>query len=125
MAHFAELDESGTVLRVVVVANAEILDGASESEARGIDFLDRLYGHRRWAQTSYNARGIPAKRYNYASIGGSFDAERNAFIAPRPFASWVLNEQTCDWVAPIPQPQDGKPYEWDEPSQSWVASPNS
>lgn len=120
MAHFAELDEAGVVTNVVVVANVELIDNGTESEAKGLDFLERLYGHRRWVQTSYNANGNPAKRYRYAAAGYTYDAVRNAFITPQLFPSWSLNESTCDWVPPVPHPQDGKLYNWDEQSQAWV-----
>ena len=119
MAHFAELDAANVVARVVVVANPELIDGGAESESKGIDFLERLYGHRRWVQTSYNANGNPAKRYRYASIGYTYDAARGAFLTPRPFPSWTLNESTCDWAPPVPHPQDGELYNWDEATQTW------
>ena len=117
MAHFAELDANGVVLRVVVVANAELLDNGVESEHKGIAFLQTLYGGGTWVQTSYNGN----RRKNYAGPGFFYDVGRDAFIPPKPFASWALNESTCRWVAPTPMPQDGGRYRWDEPTQSWVA----
>lgn len=118
MAHFAQLDDSGTVLQVIVVNNAELLDiGGSESEAQGIAFCQSLYGaDTTWVQTSYNGR----IRKNFAGIGFTYDAGRDAFIAPKPFASWVLDETSCTWVAPVAHPTDGKLYRWDETNQSWV-----
>jgi hypothetical protein len=117
MAHFAELNESNVVTQVVVVANAELIDGGVESEAKGIAFLASLYGHDRWRQTSYNGN----RRKNYAGIGFHYDASRDAFIPPQPFPSWALDEATCRWVAPVPMPADGGPYRWDEDAGAWVA----
>lgn len=115
MAHFAQLDASGVVARVVVVANAELLDGGVESEQKGIAMLQSLYGGT-WRQTSYNGN----IRKNYAGVGYAYDAVRDAFIPPKPFASWVLDEQTCRWVAPIPMPSPGG--KWNEETQSWEYS---
>lgn len=116
MAHFAELTESNIVTQVIVVANAELMDNGTESEAKGIDFLESLYGHRNWKQTSYNGN----QRYNYAGIGFTYDATRDAFIPPQPFASWTLDEATCRWVPPVPYPDDGEIYHWDEEAGAWV-----
>lgn len=114
MAHFAELDANNIVLRVVVVHNNELMDNGVESEAKGIAFCQSLFGGN-WAQTSYNA----TIRKNYAGIGYTYDAQRDAFIPPKPFASWLLNEDTCQWHAPVPYPTDGKRYSWDESTLSW------
>jgi hypothetical protein len=119
MAHFAELSESNVVTQVVVVANAELLVGGVESEQKGVLFLQGLVGRSRWKQTSYNANGNPAKRYNYAGIGYTYDSARDAFIAPQPYASWTLDETKCVWAPPVPHPVDGKLYTWDEASGSW------
>lgn len=116
MAHFAELSEDNIVTQVIVVANAELMDDGTESEAKGVDFLESLYGHRNWKQTSYNAN----MRYNYAGIGFTYDAGRDAFIPPQPFASWTLDEATCRWVPPVPHPADGSLYRWDEDAGAWV-----
>ena len=118
MAHFAELNESNVVLRVISVSNEDILDGdGNESEEVGIAFCKSLFGeHTNWKQTSYNANF----RKNYASIGGTYDEVRDAFIPPCPFLSWVFAEETCKWVAPIPYPDDGRLYTWDELNQQWV-----
>ena len=113
MAHFAQLD-GNTVTQVIVVANSELMDNGAESEAKGIAFCQSLFGGK-WKQTSFNGNF----RKNYAGIGYTYDAERDAFIAPQPFASWVLND-ACRWEAPISMPTDGKVYGWDENSQSWV-----
>lgn len=121
MAHFAKLDESNKVLAVHVVNNDVITVDGVESEQAGIDFLTELHGHASWKQTSYSG----ALRKNYAGIGYSYDADRDAFIAPKPWASWNLNEETCRWEAPTAYPSDGKTYAWFEPNQEWIetASP--
>ena len=119
MAHFAKLDPNNVVLRVEVINNDILIDQETgkESEALGIAFLVKLYdGYPYWKQTSYNK----SFRKNYAGIGFAYDPARDAFIAPKPFLSWHLNEETCQWEAPIPYPTDGKEYEWDEINQSWV-----
>ena len=120
MAHFAELDSNNTVLRVIVVGNQDTSDANGvEKESIGVAFCERLFGGT-WVKTSYNGN----IRKNYAGIGYTYDSKRDAFISPKPFASWVLNETTCQWEAPVPYPTDGKPdgkqYSWDEPTQTWV-----
>jgi len=116
MAHFAELDSNNNVLRVIVVNNADIVDeNGQESEQKGIDFCKSLFGGE-WKQTSYNGNF----RKNYAGIGYTFNADLDAFIAPQPYASWVLNQSTCQWGAPVPMPTDGQLYSWDEATTSWV-----
>jgi hypothetical protein len=124
MAHFAQLDENNIVLQVIVVNNDELMDeNGAESEAKGASFCQSLFGVETvWKQTSYNGNF----RYNYAGIGYSYDAERDAFIAPKPYPSWVLNETTCNWEAPVPYPVDGNSYMWHEGAtgdpqfMSWV-----
>lgn len=119
MAHFAELDATGTVLRVVVISNDEIVDDGIECETKGIERCKELFGvNTTWRQTSYNCN----MRKNYASAGYLYDSERDAFIAPRPFASWYLDEDTCQWQPPKPIPSDGKPYTWNEGLLRWVAT---
>jgi len=115
MAHFAKLDENNIVLAVHVVNNDVITIDGVESEQAGIDFLSDLHGHTLWKQTSYNA----SIRKNYASIGMSYDASRNAFIPQKPFASWTLNEGTCTWQAPTQMPSEGI-WLWDEATTSWI-----
>lgn len=116
MAHFAELDGDNVVLRVVVVNNDDIRDAhGNESEEIGRQFCHNLFGGA-WVQTSYNGN----IRKNYAGIGYTYDAGRDAFIPRQPFASWTLEEATCQWQAPVPYPQDGKFYRWDEDQTQWV-----
>jgi hypothetical protein len=124
MAHFAELDENNIVLRVIVISNNDINNlPFPESEPVGIAFCKSLFGSdTRWAQTSYNANF----RYNYAGIGYTFDpmtesniASYGAFISPKPYDSWLLNKTTFQWEPPVPYPNDGQPYYWDEETQSW------
>ena len=118
MAHFAELNENNIVIKVIVINNAVLLDADNnESEVKGIDFCESLYGHRDWVQTSYNGN----MRYNYAGAGYTWDPENDAFYAPQPFASWSLNEDYI-WEAPVPYPEDASPekiYEWDEDNLTW------
>lgn len=123
MAHFAKLDENNVVVEVNVVNNDDIRDlPFPESEPLGISFLTEWSGgHALWKQTSYNSNF----RKNYAGIGYTYDPARDAFIPPQPFPSWGLDEDTCLWWAPIPYPQDGALYDWDEPSQAWVLPPSA
>jgi hypothetical protein len=115
MAHFAKI-ENGIVTQVIVVANSDTASAdGTEKEYIGQAFCERLFGGD-WKQTSYNANF----RKNYAGIGYTYDAGRDAFIAPQPYASWALDEATCQWNAPVPMPTDGKMYSWDEDSQAWV-----
>jgi hypothetical protein len=118
MAHFAELDKNNIVLRVIVVSNADTSDvNGVEREQVGVAFCKSLFGSSTiWKQTSYNGNF----RKNYAGVGYSYDTSRDAFIPPKPFPSWVLNDQTCMWEAPNPYPNDGKDYRWDEPTTSWI-----
>ena len=93
MAHFAEIDENGVVLRVIVVGNKDTADANGvEKEHIGAAFCERLFGGT-WKQTSYNGNF----RKNYAGIGYTYDSDRDAFIPPKPFASWILNELTAQW----------------------------
>ena len=120
MAHFAKLDKDNVVTEVHVVNNIEMLaaDG-SESEMMGVAFLIRWSGgYSNWKQTSYNGK----IRKNFAGIGYTYDATRDAFIPPQPFPSWVLNEDNCLWDAPTPMPVDGQRYYWDEATTSWVVN---
>ena len=115
MAHFAKL-ENNIVKQVIVVANEELLDeNGKENEQKGIDFCSNLLGGT-WIQTSYNGN----IRKNYAGIGYKYDPALDAFIPPQPFASWVLDETTAQWKAPVDMPTDGKRYSWDEDTTSWI-----
>ena len=116
MAHFAEIGLDNAVLRVIVVNNAELLDGNGvEQESLGADFCRDLFGGT-WVQTSYNGN----IRKNFAGPGCTYDSDRDAFIPSKPFASWTLDETTCRWEPPTPYPDDGQMYSWDEDSTSWV-----
>jgi hypothetical protein len=115
MAHFAEIDQFGKVKRVIVVANSDTADASGvEKEHIGAAFCEKLFGGT-WKQTSYNGNF----RKNYAGIGYEYRADIDAFVAPKPFASWVLDEFTAQWQAPTPMPTDGKRYSWDEATLSW------
>ncbi len=116
MAHFAKLDENNTVLAVHVVVNEVITIDGQESEQAGIDFLTSIHGHSNWKQTSYNGNF----RKNYAGIGYTYDGIKDAFVPPRPYPSWILNEDTCLWESPIPYPNDGNIYIWNEESLEWT-----
>jgi len=118
MAHFAQLNTSNIVQQVIVVNNSDILhsDG-NESEAIGISFCQALFGTNTiWRQTSYNG----TFRCNYAGIGFHYDTNLDAFIKPQPFPSWTLNPTSCQWEAPVPYPEDGVFYIWNEETISWV-----
>jgi hypothetical protein len=115
MAHFAELDENNVVLRVIVVGNKDTADASgTEKEYIGKAFCERLYGGN-WVQTSYNGN----IRKNYAGIGYTYNSDIDAFVPPKPYASWVLNNDTAQWEAPVAMPDDGQDYMWDEDSLSW------
>lgn len=118
MAHFAQLNEHNIVLQVIVVNN-ETLENLPfpESEPIGVAFCQSLLGADTiWKQTSYNNNF----RVRYAGIGYIYDVTLDAFIPPKPYPSWLLNTTTCNWDPPIPYPNDGKRYTWDETTESWV-----
>ena len=111
MAHYAFLDVNNIVTEVIV--------GKDETDLS--EDWEQFYGAIRnqvCKRTSYHGN----IRKNYAGIGYTFDAVRDAFIAPQPFPSWVLNEQSCQWEAPVPMPTDGKMYSWDEATLTWIES---
>ena len=118
MAHFAKIGTGNIVLAVHVVSN-----DVATSEQAGIDFLNNLYNSRDvWKQTSYNG----SFRKNYAGIGWSYDETRDAFIPPKPFNSWILNEETCLWNSPVAKPElteeqinNNNYYSWNEETQQW------
>ena len=116
MAHYAKV-ENGIVTQVIVAEQDFIDSGVAGDPST-------------WIQTSYNTQagvhvqgGIPLRK-NYAGIGYSYDAERDAFIPPKMHPGWVLDETTCRWVAPIPHPTDGKTYGWDDKINNWVEAPS-
>jgi hypothetical protein len=112
MSHFAELDENNVVLRVLVGDNND------PNGDEGYQWLlDNLGGN--WKKTSYNA----TIRKNYAGIGFTYDEGRDAFIPPKPYDSWALNEDTCRWDPPVAYPEDGELYVWNEDTTSWDAAP--
>lgn len=118
MAHFAKLDENNVVLEVNVVHNDELIDSnGNESEEKGINFLiNWSKGHTNWKQTSYNKNF----RKNFAGIGYIYDENHDVFIPPKPYSSWILNEDEYLWNPPIPYPTDGKKYIWNEETISWI-----
>ena len=123
MAHFAKI-ENGVVTQVIVVANKDTADASGvEKEHIGAAFCEKLFGGE-WKQTSYNGN----MRKNYAGIGYTYNAGIDAFVPPKPFASWVLDNDTAQWNAPVAMPADagtGEPpkrYTWDEPTTSWVVA---
>lgn len=126
MSHFAKVNNG--IVEQVIVAEQEFFD----------TFVDSSPGQ--WIQTSYNTRGgvhynpetgepsddqSKALRKNYAGIGYKYDTQRDAFIPPQPFESWMLNEQSCLWESPVPYPTDGGRYQWNEASQTWDAVPDA
>lgn len=117
MAHFARLDTLNNVISIHVLNNSVITDDdGNEQEQLGIDFLTQSIEGTSWyKQTSYNKKF----RKNYAGIGYYYDANRDAFIPPKPYASWTLIEETCQWTAPVSHPSDDKNYEWDEINRTW------
>jgi hypothetical protein len=119
MAYFAKLGTENIVETVISVNNSVIIDNNGiEQEQLGVDFINKLYNTRDvWKQTSYNGN----IRKNYAGIGYQYDQTRDAFISPKPYNSWILNESTCLWEAPITKPQETEDikYIWDETNINW------
>jgi hypothetical protein len=114
LAHFAKI-ENNEVTQVIVVANKDTADANGvEKEYIGAAFCEKLFGGT-WKQTSYNG----TIRKNYAGIGYTYDADIDAFVPPKPYASWVLNNETAQWEAPVPMPEGGM-YSWDEDTGSWI-----
>jgi len=119
MAHFANIDDNNIVTQVIVIEQEVLNQGHWGDPSR-------------WIQTSYNTRGGihygsdgqpdggVALRKNYAGIGMIYDSGRDAFYHPQPFPSWILNEDSCIWEAPVPIPDNTQPYTWDEATQSWI-----
>jgi hypothetical protein len=126
MAHFAKIGLNNKVIEVLSVHNNVLKDSNGvEQESIGIDFLTKLTGYPVWKQTSYNTvggvhnNGGTPLRKNHAGIGYTYDEDRDAFIPPKPFNSWILNEDTCLWEAPVDYPNDGQRYIWNETNQVW------
>ena len=130
MAYFAKLNSGNIVEQVISINNAVIIDNNGiEQEQLGIDFINNLYGTNDiWKQTSYNTiggihklGGVPFRK-NYASIGYTYDSQRDAFIPKKPYNSWVLNETTCLWGSPVPMPSNASinnRYKWNEEILNW------
>jgi len=127
MASFAKIGLNNKVIEVLSVVN-EVLHDANgiEQEVVGIDFLTKLTGWAIWKQTSYNTHGgvhnnggTPFRK-NHAGIGYIYDQQRDAFIPPKPYNSWILNEQTCNWDSPVARPNDNNIYSWNEENQNWT-----
>jgi hypothetical protein len=118
MAHFAQLDENNVVIQVIVVANRDTADANGvEKEYIGAAFCERLLGGT-WKQTSYNGN----MRKNYAGVGYTYREDIDAFVPPQPYPSWTLDEN-AQWQPPVPYPNDGSLYVWDEATQSWIKNP--
>ena len=134
MASFAKLNSENIVTTVESVVNEVLKDSNGvEQETIGIQFLKTLYNEPNsvWVQTSYNTHGgvhsnggTPLRK-NHAGIGYTYDSQRDAFIPPKPYNSWILNENTCQWEAPIPYPIDGPMYVWNEETKNWDLLDNS
>jgi hypothetical protein len=129
MASFAKLNSENIVITVVSVVNEVLKDSNGvEQEQLGINFLKTLYNEPNaiWKQTSYNTNagvhslgGTPFRK-NHAGIDYTYDSQRDAFISPKPYNSWTLNETTCNWDAPVAYPTDGQRYSWNEENQNWT-----
>ena len=126
MASFAKIGLNSKVIEVLSVNNEVLKDSNGiEQEINGIDFLTKLTGWAIWKQTSYNTvggvhtkGGVPFRK-NHAGIGYTYDEDRDAFIPKKPYNSWILNQQTCNWEAPVAKPNDGKKYNWNETNLTW------
>lgn len=139
MGHFAKLNENNIVLEVHSVSNFVFETNDIDDENKGIEHLKSIFDYPYWKQTSYNTRGgvyyksngeisenqTKAFRKNYAGIGYTYDEIRDAFIPPKPFPSWVLDEFSCLWNPPIPYPNDGLKYIWDENLTNWILLTNN
>ena len=131
MASFAKIGLNNKVIEVLSVVNEVLHDSNGvEQEVLGIEFLTNLYGWSIWKQTSYNTHGgvhnnggTPLRK-NHAGIGMTYDEDRDAFITKKPFNSWILNEDTCLWNAPVDMPDDGKKYIWNESILNWEIKTN-
>ena len=125
MAHFAEVDSLSKVIRILVIEDDDTKNSnGNEDEPVGVKYLHDAFGGT-WVKTSYNTykgihklNGTPFRK-NYAGIGCTYDEVRDAFIPPKPYASWTLNEETCQWEAPVAQPEEVGPYLWNEATTTW------
>lgn len=130
MAHFAKIGVNNYVIDITVIADSDCLDDFGNfSETKGVEFCHSITGYPLWVQCSYNTRhgehlngGTPLRK-NYPGVQWKYDADRDAFIRPKPYASWTLNETTCDWDPPIPRPEtatsNGLTWVWSEENQTW------
>ena len=126
MATFAKIGLNNKVIEVLSIHNNELLDANGvEQEVNGIDFLTKLTGWDIWKQTSYNTHGgvhssggTPLRK-NHAGIGYTYDEDRDAFIPKKPYNSWILNETTCQWEAPVALPDTENRYNWNETTTTW------
>ena len=125
MAHFAKINSENIVTEVIVINNDVILDSnGNEQESLGVDFCKQLYGDGTYKQTSYNSN----LRKNMATVGSTYDASKDAFIRPKRYSSWVLDESTCRWKPPVDHPTDSEAvggnvlYQWDESITNWKVS---
>ena len=132
MAYFAKLGLNGKVLKVTSLNNSVLLDSNGvEQEQKGINFLTEKTNWPVWVQGSYNTKkgqhalgGTPLRKH-YPGVGYKYDEDRDAFIPPKSYPTWVLNETTCEWEPPIAYPSDGNQYKWSHDSESWVLVDNS
>jgi hypothetical protein len=121
MAHFSKLGKGNIVEKVIVIS-----DNDAPNEQAGVDFINNLYGTKDiWKQTSFNTYagehklgGTPFRK-NFAGVGFRYDQSKDAFIPPKPFDSWILDQTTCQWEAPVAYPTDGQNYKWNETNQTW------
>jgi hypothetical protein len=118
MAHFAQLDQNNVVVQVIVVDDKDTqTELGIESEEVGIAFCKQLFGeYTKWAQTSYSG----SIRGAFAGVGSVYDSRTDVFLPPRPYLSWVFDNKAYKWNPPVAKPDDGKPYQWDEATTSWV-----
>jgi hypothetical protein len=116
MAYFAQLNDENIIEQVIAISNDVVPDPAPDNEQLGIDYIVNTLGLAgTWLQTSYHGKF----RYNYAAVGGTYDANADAFIGPKPYESWIINETNYTWEAPVPRPTEPGVYYWNESTQSW------
>ena len=116
MAYYAKIGAGNIVTKVHTLDNGVLLKDGVENEQQGLEFLQNLYNNKDlYIQTSYNG----TFRKNYAGVGYTYDSDKDAFIAPKSYPSWTLNNETCRWEPSTAMPDDGKVYDWDEDTTSW------